>query len=305
MTLARRTMMAVAAALALASPSAVSQAPQFNGIGSVDLSDVWHCTDTINAANLARVTVYQHAALTDTTPAVLSQIDLVSQSIAAAARRALGSAGGSVPVADSMGIWVYDVRHLPFVIVIHRSTSWTWRFDSAADTISAKLTRLYAAVLRAIPQDSLWMVWPDGYRSDSIAFGLDLRPFGEPILRPTVRTSPFPVFSTAGLSEKPALLKEGQSHPLYPGDALMQRIVGNVLLQFVILADGRADSSTIKVLEPSEETLKTSQFAHYYTEFAQSASRAVRRYRFYPATVGSCPVKQLVQAPFSFLIPHR
>src|SRR6185312_7447208 len=42
-------------------------------------SDVRGCADTLQARNLTRVTVFQQAALVDTTPAVRAQVDLVAQ----------------------------------------------------------------------------------------------------------------------------------------------------------------------------------------------------------------------------------
>ncbi len=51
------------------------------------------CLDTLSDANLSRVTVSQHAVMTETNPAVVTQTALISQHIAVAARTALGGAG--------------------------------------------------------------------------------------------------------------------------------------------------------------------------------------------------------------------
>jgi len=285
--------------------AAHAQQATYDGAYSTSSRDARGCSDTLQAANLTRVTIFQHASLRDTTPAVLAQVDLVAQRIAAAARGVLGARRDAIPSADSLGIWTRGVLRLPFVVVMRREQSGAWRSDTTSDTVSAKLVRLYEAVLRAIPPDSLWMIWPDGYSPESVAFRLTLTSGkGDPV-RMAEQHSLFAVFSTRGILEQPALLRQDQAPARYPLDAIQHHISATVLLQFVVGADGRADASTLKVLRPSLDTIGASPFAHYYQEFVDAAETAVRNFRFYPARIGGCAARELVQFPFTFATPPR
>jgi TonB family protein len=76
--------------------------------------------------------------------------------------------------------------------------------------------------------------------------------------------------------------------PRYP-DALRAGLVeGEVLAQFVVGVDGRADTSTVKILKSTHKL------------FTDAVVAALPRFRFLPARVGGKAVKQLVQMPFRF-----
>ena len=72
------------------------------------------------------------------------------------------------------------------------------------------------------------------------------------------------------------LADERQPSPLVPTDAEYRGLVGDVLLQFTIDTQGRADMTTIKVLRPTAATLSTSPFGTSTVEFALAAEEAVR-----------------------------
>jgi len=267
-------------------------------------SDIRSCEDTLQAGNLARLTIFQQAALRDTMAAINAQVELVAERIAVAARSALGARHDDIPFVDLFGVWPHRVLRLPFVVVLHREQPGTWRSDTTSDTMSAKLIGFYEHVLRSIPPDSLWMIWPDGYAPDSVEFRLTLMSGKGDVRRMATENSMFAVFSTKGISEQPALLKEDQRPPRYPPDADHQHIAGFVLLQFVVGTDGRADPGTLKVLRPAADTLRASPLAHYYQEFVVASEDAVRNLRFYPARIGGCAVRERVQFPFTFLPAH-
>ena len=63
---------------------------------------------------------------------------------------------------------------------------------------------------------------------------------------------------------------------------------GKVTAQFVVDTTGRADMSTWKVLESTNDL------------FSQAAKDGVRKGKFYAAEIGGHRVKQLVQLPFTF-----
>ncbi len=91
--------------------------------------------------------------------------------------------------------------------------------------------------------------------------------------------------------EKQAASVPGSLTPQYPeilrsgggGD-------GKVVAQFVVDTTGRADMSTWKILESTNDL------------FSQAAKDGVRKAKFYAAEIGGRKVKQLVQLPLSFAL---
>jgi protein TonB len=65
-------------------------------------------------------------------------------------------------------------------------------------------------------------------------------------------------------------------------------ITGEVIAQFVVNEDGKADMKTFKALSSS------------HAQFTASVKSALPQMRFYPAEVGGRKVKQLVQQAFKF-----
>lgn len=296
--------MAAAGFLCASAAGAAGQQVTHDTTHDTKSSDIRSCEDTLQAGNLTRLTIFQQAALQDTTPAVNAQVELVAERIAVAARSALGARHDDIPFVDAFGVWPRGVLHLPFVVVLHREQPGTWRSDTTSDTISAKVTGFYEHVLSAVPPDSIWMIWPDGYAQDSVEFRLTLISGNGDVRRMAAEHSMFAVFSTKGIAERPALLKENQPPPRFPLDALHQHIAGFVLLQFVIGTDGRADLGTLKVLRPTADTLRASPLAHYYQEFVAASEDAISNARFYPARIGACAVRERVQFPFTYLSAH-
>ncbi len=258
------------------------------------------CLDTLSDANLSRVTVSQHAVMTETNPAVVTQTALISQHIAVAARTALGGAGDSLPAGNALGVWRQSIEHLPLVIVLHRDGPFTWHRDRGAEPANAKLTAFYERVLHAIPPDSLWIVWPDGYAPDSVTMRLDIMSDNPYENAPSMRATLFPVFTAQGLARTSAAVDVRVDSP-YPRDAMGDSITGRVSMAVVIGTDGRADSSTIRVDEPSATVLATSPMAHYYREFIDASRAAVMRETFRPARIGGCVIRQVVHLSFDYL----
>ncbi len=268
----------------------------------VDTSRLAPCRDTLRASNVTRLTVAQQVELKDTTSAVLAQLDLVAARIADAARTSLGATGQAIPAADSLGMLAGAYNTIPIDIVLRRDGPFTWRPGTPDRFVAPpKLAAFYTRVLRSIPAESLWIVWPDGYKPDSVAFRVAL--FGYAKYPPTGHRgmSLFSVFMTNGIAEIPAIA----THPAwidYPRDANFHRIVGEVLLQFAIDTTGRADPTTIKVLRPTAERMDSSDFASFYREFIQASRNAVEHSRYSPARIGACVVRELVQQPFAYTI---
>ena len=70
-------------------------------------------------------------------------------------------------------------------------------------------------------------------------------------------------------------------------------VEGEVLLQFVVNPDGRADMRTFKVLKSSNDL------------FTKAVKDVLPSMRFVPAEVGGRKVRQLVQMPFGFKVPQH
>ncbi|HCP06472.1 MAG TPA: energy transducer TonB, partial [Verrucomicrobiales bacterium] len=81
------------------------------------------------------------------------------------------------------------------------------------------------------------------------------------------------------------------SAPTYPDLARKKGWTGSVLLRAQISAQGIVESLTI---------LKSSG----YEILDQSATRAVRQWRFYPQEVGGAPTSSTVEIPVKFSLKH-
>lgn len=259
------------------------------------------CRDTLIAANVSRLTIYQQAVVHDTTRAILAQVDLLAWRIAQGVRASLGAHGVAVPAGDSLGKWPRTIRRLPFDIVVRRNGPGAWRMGTVPDSDAASpaLIALYEQTLRAIPPDSIWIIFPDGYTPDSVVFRLDLVAFAQSGRLFAGKSSIMALFSSTGVAERPAMEK----HHLTtqdPEDAIANRIFANLLLQFVVDTTGRADKRTIRVLRPTEAQLDSSEYAHYLREFIDVTRKAIERDRFIPAHVGRCAVRETVQLPVSY-----
>jgi protein TonB len=90
--------------------------------------------------------------------------------------------------------------------------------------------------------------------------------------------------------EKQAASIPGSMNLRYPSILQSQNVEGKVTVQFVVDTTGRAEMSTWKVLETSNEL------------FSSAAKDAVRGAKFYAAEVGGRKVRQLVQLPLAFTL---
>src|SRR6185437_1417977 len=88
--------------------------------------------------------------------------------------------------------------------------------------------------------------------------------------------------------EKTAHPDSGTPAPRYPDMLRSAGAEGDVLVQFVVGTDGRADMSTFKVLKTSHDL------------FTAAVRGALAQMHWVPADVGGHAVKQLVQMPFQF-----
>jgi protein TonB len=90
--------------------------------------------------------------------------------------------------------------------------------------------------------------------------------------------------------EKQVAPQSGNPSPRYPDMLRSANVEGEVLAQFVVTEEGRADMSTFKVLKSSHDL------------FTNSVRSVLPSMRFYAAEIGGRKVKQLVQMPFQFTL---
>jgi protein TonB len=90
--------------------------------------------------------------------------------------------------------------------------------------------------------------------------------------------------------EESAVRAEGSAAPIYPPELISKGVEGSVLTNFVIDTTGRADTTTIEII----------QTAHPL--FVQSVLAAIPGMRFSPAMVQGRKVRQVVEQRFQFRI---
>jgi TonB family protein len=84
--------------------------------------------------------------------------------------------------------------------------------------------------------------------------------------------------------------RPGNAAPRYPDALRSAGMEGEVVLQFVVNADGLADMETLKVLKSTDP------------QFVDAVKVALPQMRFYPAEVNGRAVRQLTQMPFQFTL---
>jgi TonB family protein len=94
------------------------------------------------------------------------------------------------------------------------------------------------------------------------------------------------VYDTSAVDTRPAYVS-GQA-PSYPKELRETGVTGDVLVEFVVNADGLVAWSSVRVVEYSNR------------EFADSAVVAIRTMRFCPATRHGVPVRVRIRQPVQF-----
>jgi TonB family protein len=93
---------------------------------------------------------------------------------------------------------------------------------------------------------------------------------------------------TAPMVEKAVVPRPGNAAPLYPAALRSAQIEGAVTARFVVDTTGRAEPSSITIIETT------------HAAFAEAVRRSLLHARYLPATVGGRPVRQLVEQRFEF-----
>ena len=93
--------------------------------------------------------------------------------------------------------------------------------------------------------------------------------------------------------EKVARMMPGNPEPNYPSILKQTRQAGNVKVAFVIDTTGKADMSTLRIVESS------------HALFSESVQKVLSRYRFIPAEIGGNKVRMHVELPFIFALEPK
>lgn len=111
-----------------------------------------------------------------------------------------------------------------------------------------------------------------------------------------------PLVSIAEPWEREVRLAPNQRPPHYPLDARERNYEGMVLLQFLVDTTGRAIQSSIHDLWPDKKPRLHGADLQAYEEFVEESTDRVKELQFIPASIGGCPVRQLVQMPFTYTL---
>jgi hypothetical protein len=261
------------------------------------------CLVSITPSSMYRETVFLEARMpAHTDSSLTTQADLMAQDVAADLRTLLGAQGDDVPNADSLFSWYTVPSQL--IVVAHADGSMTRRIRTAGRDSTAAL--LFARAFdSARAQATALMLWPENFAADSVVVRLTLVPSfvdnKHDVVTTEGRRVRFAAFYLSAPMETPALPKLHQGQPRYPFFNQQNRVTGTLILQFVVDTNGRADSTTIHDLWTPGVPRLTGELDRYYRDFVRTTSTWVKHIHFYPARVGSCPVRQIVQFPFRFV----
>lgn len=310
MNRARLTLLSVGCAALLATkPAAVSA--QEVGVSRDPASS---CVMSIPDSALWRVTVYLQAEVRDSTDRpLLPGLDLLTQEVADSVRSSLGAAVDQLPNGEPTVTWRGTDASL--LVEAYRDGRITSRLqtpeapvdtDSYAESFraddSASVQLLARALVSVSGNGDYFMIWPDGFERDSVAFRLVMhrpRVDSHGSVTPFEARQAFPLFRAGVPTEEPVVTKR-RPHVNYPERLQERRVIGNLLMQFIVDTTGRAEMETVKDLWPSSKPRLTGELGGYYDSFRRAIVHALANATFEPARIGGCKVRQLVQMPFGF-----
>ena len=164
----------------------------------------------------------------------------------------------------------------------------------AVDTLlPVPLARALGAALDSVSRrGGIGPVFPE-LRTDSVELRLIVHYADQrtPLSLPFLRVAAPTVYFEFQV-EKPAMARPGNPSPGYPTHLREGGISGDVLAQFVVDENGRAEVRTLKFLRVS------------HNDFAKAVRDVLPRMSFFPAEIGGCKVRQVVQLPFGFRVGY-
>jgi hypothetical protein len=271
-----------------------------------DTTSLERCLAQLPDSVFTRVVVYLEARPIDSIASreVLPSVDLLTEMIAMRMRTLLGGDSYRAPVADSVFPW----RNLggALRLAVHADGRFTWRGPDTARTTSDGIYRRNTDLLEravAITRDSAERIFiPESAVRDSVLFRLayiwpEVTPRGE--TTPVLTRLALPVFTLRVPQLTPAIPIRHPA-PRYPSGSRTGGAEGTVILQFVIDTTGRAIMSTLRDLWPADRPRLRGELGRHYKDFLDASRSSVEKARYEPARLGGCPLRQLVQLPFSY-----
>lgn len=271
------------------------------------------CLDTIPASAMTRVIVYAHPVLLDSADlAALPAAAYFTEGVVQQLPVLLGAPGDTLPNGEPLVRWRRLPR--PIRVTAFRDGRVTWRSypgGSHAATPGAVLAPGTRLLLHAA--DSAWTVggerfqWPPGEIRDSIVF--DIRLATGVVDRAghasTLRLrAPVPAFTVRRPWEESARVVRRPSLT-YPVDNQARGVYGTVTVQFVVDTSGHPDMTTFREIWNSPRPRPRGWLRNAYDTFVAAARGALPTAVYEPARIGGCPVRQLVEQPFTFRFSDR
>ena len=171
------------------------------------------------------------------------------------------------------------------------------------DTTAGTAAALMAQALAEASTIGL-LDWAAESARDSVRFDITfVRPWLDSaghVSQPTFKRRPLPLLSVRAPWERPVSPKPGGAPPLYPEGARRSGYEATIVLKFIVDSTGHAVDSTIMDVWPAGTPRLHGQKLRMYEDFLESVKRAIPQLEFVPATIGGCPVNQLVRMPFIF-----
>lgn len=285
------------------------------------------CMQTLPASVFTRVPVYLVISERDSGAAKLLHYDaaLLAERVAIRTRTLLGARPDSLPAGEPRVDWQSHGGSV--MVTVHRSGPVTWRIDTTAVATNADgetldeyretgipewqrrqrpSTLLLAEAMRAeVAADPPFFVWPADARGDSLRIALR---FTHPTIKPTgvvagsVEERPaFPAFTlaepwTTDVEE----LRSGRVE--YPGHSSTRGVTGTIILEYAVDTLGMVEMRSVRDSWQSKRPRPQGDRARHYAAFVDAARRSLVKSRHRPALVGGCPIRQIVQKPFTYSI---
>ena len=92
--------------------------------------------------------------------------------------------------------------------------------------------------------------------------------------------------------DKPAVIAPGSPEPIYPDSLKVKKVEGEFIASFIVDTTGNVELASFRVMKPGHPL------------FIASVRNALPLMRFVPAELAGMKVRQLVQRPFVFSLPH-
>ncbi len=261
------------------------------------------CVASAQMSDMVRELVSLDARMVPRTDSSITlEADLIARDVAAELRTMLGGSDSVVPDAAAHVKW-YSVP-AELIVTARPDGQMSWRGVSRSGDSSA--TRLLATALDSARRHGAALImWPDGNAADSLVVRLSLLPADfheaqgfDSLYRKRLK---FKAFTVSIPTESPALPIDRGRQPTYPKYNKTHRVSGELIAQFVVDTSGRAIMSSFRDIWPSDTPRPTGELEYYYNEFLASIRKFEAGEKFTPARVGTCKVRQIVQAPFKFV----